>query len=112
MEYVIPVILVLLLVAGFVTFLVLNATKKSGRAGPSDPGAEGNPAGIMAPDDAPLGDTEEHAGEQREGQTVGGQDGAGVTRGGSGGITDGGEGEGGSRQASEPESERLSNRPR
>ena len=40
MEYVIPVLLVLLLVAGLVTFLVLNATKKGARAAPDDPGAE------------------------------------------------------------------------
>ena len=70
MGYVIAGVIVLLLVAGFITFFVLNATKKSGRAGPSDPGAEGNPAGIASPDDSPLGDTTEHAGDQREGRTV------------------------------------------
>jgi hypothetical protein len=66
MGYVIAVILVLLLVAGFVTFLVLNATRKGGAAGPSDPGAEGNPSGIMAPDESPLGDTAEHAQPESE----------------------------------------------
>ena len=50
MGYVIAAILVLLLVAGFVTFMVLTATKRSGRAGPRDPGAEGTPPGIAAPD--------------------------------------------------------------
>jgi hypothetical protein len=42
MEYVIPAVIVLLLVAGFVTFLVLKAGQ----------------------DETPLGDTDEHAGEQ------------------------------------------------
>ncbi len=69
MEYIVAAVLVLLLIAGFVTFMVLNATRKSGSAGPSDPGAEGNPAGIVAPDSSPLGDTAEHAGEQSGGET-------------------------------------------
>lgn len=70
MGYVIAIILVLLLVAGAVTFFVLRAAKGSGSAGPSDPGGEGTPAGIAAPDDSPLGDTTEHAGDQAEGRTV------------------------------------------
>jgi hypothetical protein len=70
MGYVIAGILVLLLVALFVTFFIMNATKKGGRAGPSDPGAEGTPAGIASPDSSPLGDTTQHAGDQREGQTT------------------------------------------
>jgi hypothetical protein len=70
MGYVIAAVLVMLLVAAFVTFFVINATKKSGRAGPSDPGAEGSPPGIAAPDESPLGDTAEHAGEHREGATA------------------------------------------
>ena len=61
MGYVIAAILVLLLVTGFVTFFVLNATRRSGGAGPGDPGKEGTPAGIAAPDEAPLGDTAEHS---------------------------------------------------
>jgi hypothetical protein len=61
MGYVIAAIVVLLLVAGFVTFFVINATKRSGRAGPGDPGQEGSAAGIAAPDESPLGDTTEHA---------------------------------------------------
>ena len=61
MTYVIVGILVLLLVAGFVTFFVLNATKRSGRAAPEDPGGEGTPAGIAAPDESPLGDTTQHS---------------------------------------------------
>jgi hypothetical protein len=50
MGYVIAAIVVLLLVAGFVTFFVLGATRRS------------NPAKIAAPDEAPLGDTTEHSG--------------------------------------------------
>jgi hypothetical protein len=68
MEYVIPVVLVVVLVAGFVTYLVINATKKSG------PAAEAGSPGI-GPDPSPLGDTTEHAGEQSEhGTTTGDQD--------------------------------------
>ena len=63
MGFVIAAIVVLLLVAGFITFLVLNAARRSGKAGPEDPGAEGSPAGIAAPDESPLGDTTEHAGD-------------------------------------------------
>ena len=62
MEYVIPAVLVLLLVGGFVTFLVLNATDKSGPVAEThDEGAPG-----IGKDPTPLGDTTEHAGEQSE----------------------------------------------
>ena len=62
MEYVIPGVLLILLIAGFVTFMVLNATKKSGPvADTSDEGAPG-----IGADRTPLGDTTEHAGEQAE----------------------------------------------
>jgi hypothetical protein len=62
MEYVIPAVIVLLLIAGFVTFLVLNATKKSGPVAERED--EGPPG--MGQDETPLGDTTEHAGEQTE----------------------------------------------
>jgi hypothetical protein len=61
MEFVIPVVLVVLAIGGFVTFFVLNATKKSGPAADADEGAPG-----IGADDTPLGDTTEHAGEQTE----------------------------------------------
>jgi hypothetical protein len=61
MGYVIAAIVVLLLLAGFVTFFVLNATRRGGGAGPSEPAEEGRPAGIAAPDESPLGDTTEHS---------------------------------------------------
>lgn len=71
MGYVIAAVIVILLIAGFVTFLVMNAADKS------DPNAaaEDGPPGIGADAGTPLGDTSEHAGEQTaEGTTVGGQD--------------------------------------
>ena len=52
MGYVLVAIVVLLLVAGFITFFVLNATKRKSE----------NPADIAAPDETPLGDTSQHSG--------------------------------------------------
>jgi hypothetical protein len=108
MGYVIAGILVMLLVAAFVTFFVINATKRSGSANPSDPGAEGNPAGIASPDDSPLGDTTEHAGDQQEGQTVNDpeHEGGGSTPDDKPRVGDAGP------EARTPDSERLANRPR
>src|SRR5215207_11361438 len=63
MEYLIPVILVVAAIGGFVTFLVLNATKKSGPV--ADRADEGAPG--IGQDETPLGDTSQHAGEQTEG---------------------------------------------
>jgi len=60
MGYVIAGVLVVLLVGGFVAFLVLNATGKPAR-GAKEGGVHG-----IGPDDTPLGDTTEHAGEQSE----------------------------------------------
>jgi hypothetical protein len=121
MGYVIAAIVLLLIVAAGVTFLMLNATRRQGRAAAADSehgrGTPGSDAAIMAPDDnTPLGDTDQHAGEQTtEGRTVAGQDGEGgepargsVPPAGGGGV--GGESEGGGTVT--PESERLSNRPR
>src|SRR5829696_2947521 len=97
MGYVIAALLVLLLVGGFVFFLVTNATKKSNVSDAGDPGADQNPLGIVGSDDeTPAGDTSQHAGEQtEEGTTVGGQDadvhggtGAPPARTGSGGAID------------------------
>ena len=55
MEYVIPAVLVMIFVGGLVTFLVINATKKSGPVADADEGAPG-----IGQDDTPLGDTSEH----------------------------------------------------
>jgi hypothetical protein len=59
MGYVIALIVVLLIVAGLITFMVLNASRRGD-----------NPADIAAPDSSPLGDSAEHAGEQQDGVTV------------------------------------------
>jgi hypothetical protein len=105
MGYVIAAILVLLIVAAGVTFFVLRSTRT------------GQEASIAEPDaNTPLGDTDQHAGEQTDaGETVAGHEEGGTpaTRGsrppaGGGGV--GGESEGGRPVA--PESERLSDRPR
>jgi hypothetical protein len=63
MAYAIVGVVVVLIVAGFVIFMVLNATRKSSPA--ADTPREGAP-GIGA-DDTPLGDTTQHAGEQTPG---------------------------------------------
>jgi hypothetical protein len=64
MGYLIPVIIVVLAVAGFLVFVVFRATGK-GAPEADDRGA----------DATPVGDTSEHAGEQTEaGTTVGKQD--------------------------------------
>jgi len=117
MEYLIPLVLVLLLVAGFVTFLVLNATKKSG------PAATGDDAPGIGADEAPLGDTTQHAGEQNEdGATVRHPEAGGAPQadepGADAHLARPGEGEGHERIGSEgddeppepPASERLANR--
>jgi hypothetical protein len=108
MGYVIAGILVVLIVAAGVALFVSRATSRKGQAT------------IAAPDEGtPLGDTEQHAGEQsRSGETVADPESSsrdekhaspGVGGPGEGGA--GGEGEG-SRPVPQPESERLSNRPR
>jgi hypothetical protein len=110
MEYLIPIVLLLLLVTGFVTFLVLNATRKSK---PSEAEGDGrsSPAHLAASDRSPLGDTTEHAGEQSErGHTAGDPEGAGEgDADGHAGAAHPGEGEG-STTVPRPESERLGNR--
>jgi hypothetical protein len=60
MEYLIPLLLVLLLVGGFIAFMVLNATRRGRRATRAD---EDGPPGIGR-DSTPLGDTAEHADER------------------------------------------------
>ena len=52
MGYVLAAIVVLLLVAGFITFFVINATRRKSET----------PADIAAPDETSLGDTSQHSG--------------------------------------------------
>ena len=51
MGYVIAAILVLLIVGGFVLFLVTNATRKSNVSDAGDPGADQNSTSIIGSDD-------------------------------------------------------------
>jgi hypothetical protein len=62
MGYVIAAILVVLIVGGFVLFLVTNAAKKSNVSDAGDPGAEQNSLSIIGSDDeSPAGDTSQHS---------------------------------------------------
>ena len=107
MEYLIPILLVLLLVSGVVTFMVLNATKQS-KPSEAQNSEDSDPKTMGASDPSPLGDTTEHAGEQSQaGETVEGPEGEG-TRGESSSSDDAGSEE--SREDTRPESERLANR--
>jgi hypothetical protein len=121
MGYVIAAIVLLLIVAAGVTLFMLGAARRERRPAAADSdegsGTPGSEAAIVAPDEqTPVGDTDQHAGEQtREGRTVAGQDaGDGAPASGSvpppgeGGV--GGEAEGGRRVV--PESERLADRDR
>jgi hypothetical protein len=97
MGYVIAGILVLLIVAAGVTFLVLSATRRQRDAAASDSelgrGTPGTETAIVAPDDrTPLGDTDQHSGEQGTEEPRGGEPGEG--------------------RRVVPESERLANRRR
>ena len=67
MSYLVIGIFLLLIVGGFVTFLVLNATKRSNPAATDDNAAPG----IGADDESPLGDTPEHAADDAGGHAQG-----------------------------------------
>ena len=107
MTYLIPLILVLLLVAGVVTFGVLNATKQS-KPSEAQNDDESDPKTMAASDPSPLGDTTEHAGDQSdEGHTVRDPEGAGEGKG--GGSASGVDGGAGTEKDTRSESERLTN---
>ncbi|HWK29478.1 MAG TPA: hypothetical protein VNS09_23135 [Solirubrobacter sp.] len=62
MGYVIAAILVVLIVGGFVLFLVTSAARKSNVSDAGDPGAEQNALSILGSDsETPVGDTSQHA---------------------------------------------------
>ena len=110
MEYLIPILLVLLLVSGVVTFMVLNATKQS-KPSEAQNSEDSDPKTMAASDPSPLGDTTEHAGDQSEqGHTVDDPEGGGAGEGGGSaqGI-DGGAGDAEPEKDTRPESERLAN---
>lgn len=78
MEYVIPVILVLIIVAAGVTAFVMNSKRKT-TADRDDVAADSSHGGGpgTGADTTPLGDTAEHAGTQsRGGETIGEPDAA------------------------------------
>jgi hypothetical protein len=66
MSYVLVGLLVLLIAAGFITYLVMTATRRSNVSDAPTPG--------VGADESPLGDTTQHAGEQSDGATVGRSD--------------------------------------
>ena len=67
MGYVIAAILVLLIVGGFVLFLVTNATRKSNVSDAGDPGADQNSLAIIGADDeTAAGDTSQLSDEHGE----------------------------------------------
>ena len=62
MGYVIAAIAAVIIIGGFIVFLVFSATRKSNVSDAGDPGADQNPLGIIGSDDAtPAGDTDQHA---------------------------------------------------
>lgn len=62
MGYVIAAILVVLIVGGFVLFLVTSAAKKSNVSDAGDPGAEQNSLSILGSDrESPAGSTSQHS---------------------------------------------------
>lgn len=111
MEFLIPIVLVLLIVAGAVTFGVLRATKSSQPSSAENAGDERSPDDLLAPDPSPLGDTAEHSDAQHE-------EGKAAPTGGSDtpdASASSGGGEGGEDPEppdTRPESERLANRRR
>jgi hypothetical protein len=64
MGYVIAAILVVLIVGGFVWYMVNHATRRSNVSDAGDPGAEQNPLGVVGTDrETPAGDTSQHTDE-------------------------------------------------
>jgi hypothetical protein len=75
MAYVLVGILVILIIGGFILFMVMNASERSNVSDAGDPGREGSPSMLGSEPGTPVGDTAQHAGEQTEsGETVAGQD--------------------------------------
>jgi hypothetical protein len=69
MGYVIAALLVVLIIGGFIFFLVNNATRKSNVSDAGDPGADQNPLGIVGSDDeTPAGSTNQLSDSQDEGR--------------------------------------------
>jgi hypothetical protein len=69
MEYAIPAALVLLVITGLIVLLVMRSTSKATSRADDDGGP-----GIGPDEQTPLADTNQHAGQQRGGETVAGAD--------------------------------------
>jgi hypothetical protein len=108
MAYLIPIVVVLLVVSGFVTFVVLRATRQS-KPSEAENSEAADPGTMAATDPSPLGDTTEHAGDQSHGgETVDAPEGEGD---GGGKAPEGGADKGEERpEQPRPESERLADR--
>jgi hypothetical protein len=112
MGYVVAGLLVVLIIALAVAVFARSARRQAEQDGTAEGDADhasglpGGGAAIAAPDDdAPLGDTTEHAGEHRDGETVADPDAAsGHGAGEAGGMRPlvGGEGEGTRRSPDRP----------
>jgi len=67
MGYVIAAIVAVVIIGGFITFLVMNATRKSNVSDAGDPGADQNPLSIIGSDDrTPAGSTDQLSSEQEK----------------------------------------------
>lgn len=67
MGYVIAAIVAVVIIGGFITFLVMNATRKSNVSDAGDPGADQNPLSIIGSDDrTPAGSTDQLSSEQQK----------------------------------------------
>ena len=81
MGYVIAAVLVILIVGGFVVFLVTNAARKSNVSDAGDPGADQNPLSMIGSDEeTPAGDTDQHAEPDGQGRFDHGSDRPDVAR--------------------------------
>ena len=110
MAYLIPIVVVLLVVSGFVTFVVLRATRQS-KPSEAENSEAADPGTMAATDPSPLGDTTEHAGDQsHRGETVEAPEGEGAGNGGGSAPEDGADRGEEKRQHPRPESERLADR--
>jgi len=81
MGYVIAALVAVLIIGGFIFFLVINATKKSNVSDAGDPGADQNPLSMIGSDDeTPAGDTNQHADPDGQGDFDHGSDRPDVAR--------------------------------
>ena len=97
MEYAIPLVLILLVITALIVLLVTRTASKGGSPARDDQSASEGP-GIGTDDNSPLADTDQHAGEQVDGRTVGKADAGSAGGAGQGGGYDGTDATGENRQ--------------